>query len=244
MRDRRWGTHAMFAAVASGGLIGLWWLTRDRTPIPGDEGAGYWWPLWLGLVWGLVVFAHRLRATGRLGARGWRAHTVLAAVSSCAVTGLWWLTRDTTPIPGDEGAGYWWPLWLAFLWGLAVFLHHLHAAGRLGPPTPPPAASRPPEPRVATTGSPAAGLLEPLTAREREILALVAEGHTNKQIARQLVISERTARTHVSSILRKLELPSRTQAALAAVRAGIADQDRAKLAGGGAGRSGNVGTVR
>ena len=61
-----------------------------------------------------------------------------------------------------------------------------------------------------------------LTAREREILALVAAGHANKEIARQLVITERTARTHVSNILAKLVLSSRTQAALWAVREGLA----------------------
>lgn len=60
-----------------------------------------------------------------------------------------------------------------------------------------------------------------LTARERQALALVAEGHSNKQIAKILVISERTARTHVSNILAKLGLASRTQAALWAVREGL-----------------------
>jgi DNA-binding NarL/FixJ family response regulator len=66
------------------------------------------------------------------------------------------------------------------------------------------------------------GLTEPLTEREREILVLVARGEANKQIARRLKISERTARTHVSNILRKLGLASRTQAALYAVREGLA----------------------
>jgi DNA-binding NarL/FixJ family response regulator len=61
-----------------------------------------------------------------------------------------------------------------------------------------------------------------LTAREREILRMVAAGQPNKQIAAELVISERTARTHVSNILRKLNLSSRTQAALWAVREGLA----------------------
>jgi DNA-binding NarL/FixJ family response regulator len=61
-----------------------------------------------------------------------------------------------------------------------------------------------------------------LTTREREILRMVAAGKANKQIAAELVISERTARTHVSNILRKLDLSSRTQAALWAVREGIA----------------------
>jgi DNA-binding NarL/FixJ family response regulator len=61
-----------------------------------------------------------------------------------------------------------------------------------------------------------------LTTRELEILQMVAAGKANKQIAAELVISERTARTHVSNILRKLDLSSRTQAALWAVREGLA----------------------
>jgi DNA-binding NarL/FixJ family response regulator len=61
-----------------------------------------------------------------------------------------------------------------------------------------------------------------LTARERQILLLVAQGKANKEIAAELVISERTARTHVSNILAKLGLSSRTQAALWAVREGLA----------------------
>jgi DNA-binding NarL/FixJ family response regulator len=61
-----------------------------------------------------------------------------------------------------------------------------------------------------------------LTDREREILRMVAAGKANKRIAAELTISERTARTHVSNILRKLNLSSRTQAALWAVREGLA----------------------
>ena len=61
-----------------------------------------------------------------------------------------------------------------------------------------------------------------LTPREREVLGLVAEGASNRQIAETLVVSERTARTHVSAILSKLGLVSRTQAALWAVREGPA----------------------
>lgn len=60
-----------------------------------------------------------------------------------------------------------------------------------------------------------------LTARERETLVLVAKGQSNRDIARTLVISERTARTHVSNVLTKLGLTSRTQAALWAVREGL-----------------------
>lgn len=60
-----------------------------------------------------------------------------------------------------------------------------------------------------------------LTARERDVLGLVAHGRSNQEIADQLVISERTARTHVSNVLRKLQLTSRTQAALVAVRQGL-----------------------
>jgi DNA-binding NarL/FixJ family response regulator len=68
--------------------------------------------------------------------------------------------------------------------------------------------------------APQAGLTS-LTAREREILALVAQGQSNRDIADTLVISERTARTHVSNVLSKLQLSSRTQAALLAIREGL-----------------------
>jgi DNA-binding CsgD family transcriptional regulator/tetratricopeptide (TPR) repeat protein len=61
-----------------------------------------------------------------------------------------------------------------------------------------------------------------LTAREREVLALVAEGHTNKRIADALFISESTAGVHVSNILGKLGVATRTEAAAVAVRLGLA----------------------
>jgi len=60
-----------------------------------------------------------------------------------------------------------------------------------------------------------------LTSRERDVLILVAQGRSNQEIADELVISERTARTHMSNVLRKLQLTSRTQAALVAVRHGL-----------------------
>src|SRR5829696_4345999 len=63
-----------------------------------------------------------------------------------------------------------------------------------------------------------------LTSRELDVLRLVAAGEPNKQIAAELAISERTARTHVSRILRKLHLSSRTQAALWAVREGLTEE--------------------
>lgn len=75
----------------------------------------------------------------------------------------------------------------------------------------------------------AAGLRAPrsavadLTDREREVVVLLAEGHTNREIARGLGVAERTARTHVSNILTKLGLSSRTQAAMWAVREGLVD---------------------
>jgi DNA-binding NarL/FixJ family response regulator len=61
-----------------------------------------------------------------------------------------------------------------------------------------------------------------LTMRELDVLRLLGAGKTNRQIAAELEISERTARTHVSNILGKLDLTSRTQAALWAVRQGLA----------------------
>lgn len=63
-----------------------------------------------------------------------------------------------------------------------------------------------------------------LTAREHEVLHLVAEGLTNRQIAKRLVISEHTVHRHVTNILRKLGLPSRAAAAAHAVRGGAAGE--------------------
>ena len=67
--------------------------------------------------------------------------------------------------------------------------------------------------------------VDPLTNREVEVLKLVAMGKTNLEIADQLVISEGTVRTHVSNILGKLHLASRTQATLYALRKGLTSLD-------------------
>lgn len=66
---------------------------------------------------------------------------------------------------------------------------------------------------------------EALTERETEILRLLAQGKANKEIAHELHISEMTVKTHVSRILSKLNMPSRTQAALYAVRSGLISLD-------------------
>jgi DNA-binding NarL/FixJ family response regulator len=66
---------------------------------------------------------------------------------------------------------------------------------------------------------------EKLTERETEVLRLLAEGKANKEIAASLFISETTVKTHVSNILMKLGLPSRTRAALYAVRIGLVSKD-------------------
>jgi NarL family two-component system response regulator LiaR len=66
---------------------------------------------------------------------------------------------------------------------------------------------------------------QPLTGREVEVLRLVAQGLTNQDIADRLSISERTVRSHVSSFLEKLHLANRTQAALYALREGLAGLD-------------------
>ncbi|MFI1091554.1 response regulator [Streptomyces sp. NPDC020917] len=65
------------------------------------------------------------------------------------------------------------------------------------------------------------GRANTLTDREREVLALIADGRSNREIARALVLSEKTVKTHVSNILMKLDLADRTQAALWAVRNGV-----------------------
>ncbi len=66
---------------------------------------------------------------------------------------------------------------------------------------------------------------DPLTEREVDVLRLIAQGCSNKEIAAQLAVSDLTVRTHVSNILGKLHLASRTQAALYALQKGIASLD-------------------
>jgi DNA-binding NarL/FixJ family response regulator len=71
---------------------------------------------------------------------------------------------------------------------------------------------------------------EALSERETEVLRLIAQGHSNKEIAQALGLSDKTVKTHVHRVLAKLGLPSRTQAALYAIRIGLvspAGEDRA-----------------
>jgi len=71
-------------------------------------------------------------------------------------------------------------------------------------------------------------IITPLTSRELEILRLLAKGYTNQEIASTLSVSERTIAKHVSSILDKLQLANRTQAALYAVREGLSESGKIK----------------
>jgi len=64
--------------------------------------------------------------------------------------------------------------------------------------------------------------LDALTNREREVLALLGQGLSNRELAAALFVSEKTVKTHVSAVLAKLHLTDRTQAALYAVRHGLA----------------------
>jgi DNA-binding NarL/FixJ family response regulator len=63
-----------------------------------------------------------------------------------------------------------------------------------------------------------AGGIDSLTGREREVLAEIAKGRSNREIARALTVSEKTVKAHVSAVLAKLGVQDRTQAALLAVR--------------------------
>jgi NarL family two-component system response regulator LiaR len=70
---------------------------------------------------------------------------------------------------------------------------------------------------------------EPLSEREIEVLKLVAKGYSNQTIAEHLIISPKTAKTHVSNILSKLGLASRTQAAVYALKEGLVSPEEATL---------------
>lgn len=79
---------------------------------------------------------------------------------------------------------------------------------------------------MATRPKPTGPQPAALTEREKDVIALLAEGWSNKQIARELSISETTVKGHVANILGKLELVDRTQAAVYAVRHGLAREAR------------------
>jgi DNA-binding NarL/FixJ family response regulator len=76
---------------------------------------------------------------------------------------------------------------------------------------------------LGEVANPSAGdpRVEELTAREREVLALLGEGMSNRELAASLYVAEKTIKTHVSSILAKLHLADRTQAALFAIHHGL-----------------------
>ena len=73
----------------------------------------------------------------------------------------------------------------------------------------------------ALSKRPAAPAFDDLTTRERGVLALIAQGRSNKRIALELGISEKTVKTHVGHVLAKLDVTDRTQAAVLAVQAGL-----------------------
>ena len=86
-------------------------------------------------------------------------------------------------------------------------------------PLSPTIATRVVEEIAAGGGAPAQ--VDDLTPRERDVLVLIAKGRSNKVIALELGVAEKTVKTHVSHILGKLDLTDRTQAALFAVRHGL-----------------------
>jgi len=74
---------------------------------------------------------------------------------------------------------------------------------------------------VSLLGKDASNFVTPLTNREKQILTLIANGNTNKQIANNLEISEQTIKNHVSAILRKLNANDRAHAVVVAIRCGL-----------------------
>lgn len=83
------------------------------------------------------------------------------------------------------------------------------------------APKRPPGPAHARGQGPAAG--PPLTRRQRDVLGLMAQGHTNKQIANSLHLAQTTVRAHVSDVIHVLEAHNRTEAVMVASRFGLLD---------------------
>lgn len=88
--------------------------------------------------------------------------------------------------------------------------------------TPPSSTTTSPQAAAPSPNASNEGLIEPLTEREREILILVAKGSSNRQVAESLYLTEGTVKNHMSSILGKLGVRDRTQAALKARELGLA----------------------
>lgn len=93
-------------------------------------------------------------------------------------------------------------------------LQELSQQTKTTPPSPAPA-------RSPARPAPAEDLVEPLTAREREVLELLVQGATNKEIARRLVVSENTVKYHLKNILGKLHLQNRAQVVAYALKHGL-----------------------
>jgi DNA-binding NarL/FixJ family response regulator len=103
---------------------------------------------------------------------------------------------------------------------LRVDIEARRARIALAAPAAPPADAEGPAHAEEQSAAEALGL----TARELDVLVLLADGRTNRQIAEALYISVKTAGVHVSSILRKLDATTRTQAATIALHAGVLDE--------------------
>jgi DNA-binding CsgD family transcriptional regulator len=99
-----------------------------------------------------------------------------------------------------------------------VVERHREGGLEVGAPLRPGAARCPGE---AAPAAPAPAAAAGLTAREREVLALVAEGRTNKEIAERLFIAPNTVKTHVAALLTKLDADTRAQLATIAARRGL-----------------------
>jgi DNA-binding CsgD family transcriptional regulator/tetratricopeptide (TPR) repeat protein len=175
--------------------------TAERARLDGSPTAGQWAAAQA--AWDAVGMAHHAayarwrRAEALLGVQGARgeARALLAEAHSACVR------MGAEPLRADIEA--------------------LARRARIELPEPgtPPDAEEP-----TPADKPSAAQTLGLTARELDVLALLAEGRTNRQIAEALYISVKTAGVHVSSILRKLDATTRTQAATVALHAGLLDE--------------------
>jgi DNA-binding CsgD family transcriptional regulator len=143
-----------------------------------------------------------------------RAIVVWGLIAALLLACLWLVAW--APLLLDRGRELWGAVIALVAVGVGLML-----ADRRRPPSPPAQPASPPAAPGPAAAADPAGAVDALSPREREILALLARGLSNKELARALSLSENTIKTHLANLYAKLGVGRRTQALVVAQRLGI-----------------------